>query len=166
MKKKFTHFVLIAIITLVGIEIGGGIYELMVFAPKWSASPPASFALLQGDLGLEPGIFWAPHHFAAQGMILLALILCWKDRKRRNLIWGIIGLYMILRIPTFLYFIPELGVFSTTPPEGTFSPDLAERARMWILYSWGRLGVIAGIYVLAWMALRAAKEKNVTNGAH
>jgi hypothetical protein len=142
-------------------ELGGGIYELVVFASKWSASPPQSFALLQAPLGLEPGIFWAPHHFIVQLMIIIVLFLCWKEKRRRNLILIIIGLYLVLRIPTFLYFIPELGVFSSTPPKGVFSQELADRANMWIMLSWARLGIILGVYVLFWMAMGNHKKKEV-----
>jgi hypothetical protein len=159
MKSKVIPGIFIVLITLVGIELGGGIYEGIVVASVWSSNPPQSFALLQGPLALPLGNFWAPHHLLTQIVIILALIVCWKEKKQRNLVLLMIGLYLLLRIPTFLYFIPELNVFSTTPPEGPDSPELAERASLWVWLSAGRMGIIAAVYILSWMALGHSYEK-------
>jgi hypothetical protein len=57
MRQKAGTYVLILLITLIGLELGGGIYEEIVVASMWSSSPPQSFALLQGENSLPL------HHF-------------------------------------------------------------------------------------------------------
>ncbi|ALC82916.1 MULTISPECIES: hypothetical protein [Bacillus] len=112
MRQKACTYVLVLLITLIGLELGGGIYEEIVVASVWSSSPTQSFALLQAENGLPLHHFWMPLHLISQVVILLALLLCWKEPHRRDLILTAILGYVVLRVPTFPYFIPELQSFT------------------------------------------------------
>ncbi len=153
MKNKLIYAVLIGLITMIGFELGGAVYEGVVVASQWGAHPPESFAILQGPYALPVEHFWIPLHMFVQVLIVAALVLCWKHKRVRNMIFIIVGLYLLLRIPTFLYFIPELNAFSTTEPTGAFSKELKERADLWANLSTVRTLIIASVYVLSWMAL-------------
>jgi hypothetical protein len=159
MKSTLTNAALICLITVIGFELGGAIYEGMVVASQWSAYPPVSFEILQGPYALPLSKFWVPLHLAAQFLIVVVLILCWKEKRVRNFMLVIVGLYLMLRIPTFMYFIPELGEFSTTPPTGPFSQELKDRADLWVNLSTVRTVIIASVYVLGWMALGSFKQQ-------
>lgn len=148
------------LITLLGLELGGAFYEWIVVASQWSAYPPESFVFLQGEYALPLDSFWMPLHMIVQVVIITALILCWRDKKRRNLMLLLVGLYIFLRIPTFMYFIPELEHFRTTSLTAPWTEEIQNRADKWVFLSIGRTTAIAVSYVLAWLTLnRRTKAK-------
>src|SRR5690625_7912016 len=102
---------LIMLIYGFGFELGGAFYEWIVVASQWSTYPPESFVILQGEYALPLDSFWIPLHMIVQVVIITALILCWKDKKRRNLMLLLVGLYILLRGTTFMYFILLLEYF-------------------------------------------------------
>lgn len=53
MKNKLAYLTLFITVLLFGVLNGGGIFEEIVVVPVWSASPPASFALIQKPNGLS-----------------------------------------------------------------------------------------------------------------
>lgn len=163
MKPLWMKGMLIVLITLLGFELGGAFYEWIVVASQWSAYAPNSFIVLQGEYALPLDNFWMPLHMIVQVVIVLALILCWKDRKRRSLMLIMVGLYLLLRVPTFMYFIPELEFFRTTAITSEWSQELQQRADRWVLLSIGRTTVIAISYILGWMALCRQTISKQTN---
>jgi hypothetical protein len=44
------------------IMIGGAVYEHLNIVPQWSAAPPLSLSMFQGEYGLKPGTFWMVIH--------------------------------------------------------------------------------------------------------
>jgi hypothetical protein len=153
MKQHWMKGTLIVLITLLGFELGGAFYEWIVVASQWSAYPPESFGILQGSYALPLDSFWMPLHMIVQVVIIAALILCWKDKKRRNFMLILVGLYILLRVPTFMYFIPELEYFRTTSTAAPWTQEIQDRADRWVLLSIGRTAAIAASYVLAWLTL-------------
>ncbi|MFA1821907.1 hypothetical protein ACDX78_17280 [Virgibacillus oceani] len=161
MKQSWMKGTLIVLITLLGFELGGAFYEWIVVASQWSAYPPESFGILQGAYALPLDSFWMPLHMIVQVVIITALILCWKDKKRRNLMLLLIGLYILLRVPTFMYFIPELEYFRATSTTAPWTQEIQDRADRWVLFSIGRTTAIAASYVLAWMTLNHRTKSKV-----
>ncbi len=161
MKKIYTQVVLISLITVIGLELGGAIYEWIVVASQWSAYPPVSFAVLQEPYGLPLEHFWIPLHMVAQVLIVFAVILCWKERSIRKLLLWVIGLYLLLRIPTFLYFIPELGAFTNADPSGSYSQEWKNRADLWVNLSIVRTIIVVSVYVLSWIGYNRFKSLTV-----
>ena len=70
--------------------VGGGLYEHLVLTPLWSASPPASFAIIQPGTGVPLQQFWMPVHAAITLCLLLSLALTWRQVEVRRLL--LIGL--------------------------------------------------------------------------
>lgn len=159
MRNKLASIALMLLITVIGLELGGALYEGIVVASQWSAAPPVSLAILQGPFGLPLSNFWIPVHMTAQVLIVAVIILCWKDNRRRKLVLVVTGLYLLLRVPTFLYFIPELEAFTNTPAEGAFSQELKSRADLWVNLSTVRTLIIASVYVLCWTALGIFRQQ-------
>lgn len=161
MKQKVIHVMVIGLISILGLELGGAIYEGVVVASQWSENPPESFAILQEPYALPVEHFWIPLHMIVQILIVGLLILCWPYKKVRNLVLLIVGLYLLLRVPTFLYFIPELNVFSTTEPAAPFSKELKERADLWVNLSIIRTMIISCVYALSWLILSRFKQQKI-----
>ena len=44
------------------IMIGGAVYEHLNVVPQWSAAPPVSLSMFQGEYGLNPELFWMSIH--------------------------------------------------------------------------------------------------------
>jgi hypothetical protein len=88
--------------------VGGGLYEHMVLMPLWAASPPSSLAMIQPGTGVPLQEFWIPVHVAITVCLLVSLILAWK--ARRFLLIGL-GSYVIMRVWSGLFFIPEMLAF-------------------------------------------------------
>src|SRR5438067_1508940 len=66
--------------------IGGGLYEHIVLTPIWSASPPASFAIIQPGTGVPLQRFWIPAHAAITIFVILSLTLTWRHAEVRRLL--------------------------------------------------------------------------------
>jgi hypothetical protein len=111
--------------------IGGGLYEALVVNPQWSASPPASFVLIQPDTGVPLQHFWMPVHAALTLLSLAALVLAWRQRQVRR--WLLVGLasYWLMRAWSFAYFIPEMLAFQQVPLDSAPTPELLERVASW-----------------------------------
>jgi hypothetical protein len=153
MKNKLAFLTLFITVLLFGVLNGGGLFEEIVVAPVWSASPPTSFALIQAPNGLSLISFWIPFHIAANIFLIVALILNWRIKIRRNYLLIVLGLYMVIRVATFAYFAPEIIVFENTPAQGAFSPEFAARAEQWTILSWFRTIGEIGIYILLLLAI-------------
>lgn len=152
MREKFAFLTLFITVLLFGVVNGGGLYEEMIVAPVWSASPPESLALIQPPDGLTLTNFWIPFHIAANIFLIIALVMNWKEKKRRTYLLVVLGLYAIIRAVTFAYFAPEIMAFENTPAQGPFSPELAARAELWTM-SWLRTIGEIGINILILLAL-------------
>jgi hypothetical protein len=153
MKNKFALLTLFITILLFGVLNGGGLFEEIVVAPVWSASPPASFSLIQEPNGLTLTNFWIPFHISANIFLIIALVLNWQYIKRRNYLLAVLGLYIVIRVATFAYFAPEIIAFENIPAEGPFSPELADRAEQWTTLSRLRGVGEIGINILLLLAL-------------
>ena len=95
--------------------IGGGLYEHMVLMPLWATSPPSSFAMIQPGTGVPLQGFWIPVHVAITVFLLFSLGLAWKERKARRFLLIGLGSYVIMRLWSGLFFIPEMLAFQKVP---------------------------------------------------
>lgn len=166
MKSRFAFLSLIITVLLFGVLNGGGLYEEIIIAPVWSASPPTSLALIQEPNGLTLIDFWIPFHIGANIFLIIALILNWQTYKLRSYLLVVLCIYLIIRVATFAYFAPEIIAFENTFAEGPDDPELAARVKRWIMLSWFRTIGEIGINIILLMAIiqpRARKESKLTN---
>jgi hypothetical protein len=153
MKAKLATVVLFLAGFLAAMELGGSFYEGLVVYPAWGSSPPASLALLQGANGVDSAPFWIAIHVSLEIALIAALALNWRAPRRRTLILVGLGIHILVRAWTFLYFVPEIAHFMAIPPEGPFSPELAARVSRWETLGWARRALIAATGVVLLLAL-------------
>ena len=98
MKANLAKWSLILLCFFMAGAIGGGFYEHIVFMPLWSASPPASFSVIQPGTGVPLQTFWIPVHAGITIFVLLSLFSAWKDIKARRLLLVGLASYIIMRV--------------------------------------------------------------------
>jgi hypothetical protein len=131
MKNPLTRSCLVLLCFSSAAAIGGGLYESVVMNPQWSASPPASFAIIQPDTGVPFQRFWMPVHGAITLLSLAALVLTWRDRTARRWMMTGVASYWAMRTWSFLFFIPEMLAFQQISVDSAPTPELLERVASW-----------------------------------
>ena len=138
MKANLAKWSLILLCFFMAGAIGGGFYEHIVFMPLWSASPPASFSVIQPGTGVPLQTFWIPVHTGITIFVLLSLFAAWKDIKARRLLLVGLASYITMRVWSGLFFIPEMLAFQRVPVTSPPSLELSARVARWIYWSWFR----------------------------
>lgn len=118
--------------------IGGGIYESTVVSPLWRKSPPSSFAIIQPGTGVPLQRFWIPVHSAITVFALVALAVTWRDVPVRRMLLIGIASYVVMRLWSAFYFIPEMLAFQKVPLDAAPSTELTRRVSRWTFLSWFR----------------------------
>ncbi len=57
---------------------GAQIFETLLIVPAWTAAPPASLGMFQGDHRLDFKTFWIAFHSIHELTFILALVFCWR----------------------------------------------------------------------------------------
>jgi ubiquinone/menaquinone biosynthesis C-methylase UbiE len=140
---------------LMALTLGGGLYETIVVDPAW----PANVALIQpGRGGVDRKVFWGLIHGALTVALPLALWALWRRPGVRGWLLVATGIYVAVRVWSFLYFIPLALRFEAA--EGMADPLMSE-APLWVLLSPIRnVLALAGVAAL-WLAalgLRPARK--------
>ena len=130
--------------------IGGGLYEHIVLTPIWSKSPPSSFAIIQPTTGVPLQRFWIPVHGTITLFIILSLVMTWSDMTVRRLLLVAMASYIVMRVWSFLFFIPEMLAFQKVPLDSAPSSELAARVARWTFWTWFRepLDIISFLFSL------------------
>jgi hypothetical protein len=138
MKIRLAKWALIFLCFSMAGAIGGGLYEHIVLIPLWSPSPPSSFSVIQPGTGVPLQRFWIPVHAAITIFILLSLFVTWKEGKVRRLLLTGVASYLVMRVWSALFFIPEMLEFQKVPLDSPPSADLSARVASWIFWTWFR----------------------------
>jgi len=122
---------------------GAQIFETTVIVPKWTASPPTSFRMLNG---INLKTFWIVTHSIHEITFILAIIFCWKLDPVRNWLLLLVVIHLAVRTWTLAYFAPNIIEFQkiadTTVGTGT---DLFNRANIWRNLNYLRVGIFIAI---------------------
>jgi hypothetical protein len=145
-----------------GIGLGAKLFDLVVLAGAWSASPPASFALLPygKNYPIDPGDFFIPLSALIAIGSIGALIAGRKERAVRVWLWLGVVCFLIIWALTPTVFWPMIGELYNTAT-GKISPTAeqsVELARRWLVWDWIRVGLIAGGFIATVRALSARNE--------
>lgn len=134
----------------VALMLGGGIFESVVICPQWRANPPASFRIIQKSTGVPLQRFWIPVHVAITVLMIGAIASNWRFPQRRPLLLIAAGSYIIMRLWSALYFIPEMLRFQKVPLEDAATPELLSRVTRWTTLTWFRepLDIITQVCLL------------------
>ena len=146
--------------------IGGAVYEHLNMVPTWSAAPPLSLSMFQGEYGLKPETFWMLIHPVNIALFAITLLLHWRT-TRRTVVLSVFSLYVVVLLITGLYFVPELISIMTTPFSPTTDPGLTQRASLWETLSLVRLGalLLMAVFLFLGLAKPAAKLSSSNVGA-
>jgi hypothetical protein len=130
--------------------IGGGIYESVVINPMWRKAPPASFAIIQPGTGVPLQRFWIPVHVAITVFVLAALGTTWRDVPVRRMLLVGVASYVVMRVWSGFYFIPEMLSFQKVALDAAPSAELSGRVSRWTFLTLFRepLDIIS---FLAWL---------------
>lgn len=159
MTKSFSNILhILASIAFITI-IGAAIYEHAAVVPMWSAAPPYSLSMFQGEYGLQAGNFWKPVHPVAILLLVAALITSWRLPQRRPLLITFVG-YVLILIITGIYFVPELLSITTSAYSTAVSDDLTSRAKTWEVLSLVRLGALLVLAVVLLNGLGVKTKEN------
>jgi hypothetical protein len=134
----------------VALMLGGGIYESVVICPQWRANPPASFRIIQQSTGVPLQRFWIPVHVAITVLMIGAVTSNWGYSQRRDLLLIGAGSYIVMRLWSAVYFIPEMLCFQKVPLESAATPELLSRVKRWTTLTWLRepLDIITQVCLL------------------
>ena len=123
------------------IVIGGAVYEHLTVVPAWTAAPPKSLSMFQGEYGLKPEPFWKMIHPVNLILFALSLVLHWRSARKKTIL-VVFSSYFSILVITAIYFVPELIAITSTPFSATVDADLVQRAKMWETLSLVRLSVL------------------------
>jgi hypothetical protein len=138
MKTRLAQWSLILLCFSMAGAIGGGLYESIVLTPLWSASPPSSFSIIQPGTGVPLQRFWIPVHVAITVFVLLALVLTWRDIAVCRFLLVALFSYIVLRVWSGWFFIPEMLAFQQVPLDSAPSAELSARVSAWTFWTWFR----------------------------
>ncbi len=135
------------------VALGGGLFESTVLGPLWSRSPPGSFAIVQPGTGVPLQRFWIPVHTVITLAFIASLVAAWRERAVRRLLLIGLGSYVVMRVWSGLYFIPEMLVFQKVPLDSAPSAELSARVSSWTFWTWFREPLDIVSFLCALLAL-------------
>ena len=156
MKALVAQWSLILLCCSIAAALGGGFYESFVLIPLWSKSPPSSFAIIQPGTGVPLQRFWIPVHVAITLFIILALVMTWSEPTVRRLLLVALVSYIVMRVWSGLFFIPEMLAFQKVPLDEAPSAALAARVAKWTFWTWFRepldlIAFVCALWALYWL---------------
>ena len=160
-RQRMTQFFLWMSVLGWGIGLGAKLFDLLVVAGAWGATPPASFVLLPYGprYPIDPGDFFQPLSAAMALGVVGALICGWKvPAQLRFWLWfGVIvfGIIWAITPSVFWPMINELYAISTGKIAASGETAIS-LARRWVVWDWFRVSLIAGGFIASVQAIKLA----------
>jgi len=131
-----------------GVGLGAKLFDLLVVAGAWSATPPASFALLPYGprFPMNPGDFFQPLSAVMAIGILGSLISGWRRPVQlRFWLWLGVIMFLVIWAITPTVFWPMIHQLYGTATGKIVASDVESirLARRWIIWDWFRVALIA-----------------------
>lgn len=142
------------------IVIGGATYEHLAVVPVWASAVPASLSMFQGEYALAASAFWIPIHPVTLALLSIAMILNWRNERRKHIL-AVIGGYLLILAATFVYFVPELMTLTQTQYSTAVDRELTFRANRWEFLSLVRLGALMILAVVLLFGLTKSAERRL-----
>jgi hypothetical protein len=153
-----------------GIGLGAKLFDLLVVAGAWSASPPESFALLPYGprFPINPGDFFQPLSAVMALGLLGAVISGWRAPLQiRFRLWLGVIMFLIIWAITPTVFWPMIRELYGSA-KGRIShtdAELVQLAHRWIVWDWFRVSLIAVGFIASVQALSLPAISNGPNQA-
>jgi hypothetical protein len=158
-------YALFPVVVFWGTLLGGIVYSHLVYFPVYLSNLPESAVVVNGPYGLNEVRFWATIHPLLILSLIIALVLNWKFKERRNLILISSSVYAVVLVISYLYFIPELVAFAQSPKSGIPPAEWFARSQRWQYLSWIRGAACFLSFIPLLFALtKAERSKTATVG--
>lgn len=127
---------------------GAQIFETAAVVPKWSASPPESFALIRGPHGINLKAFWIIFHSIHEITFFIALYFCWKIDPVKNWLLLLLGIHFAVRVWTLVYFAPNIIEFQKISTDDSITyDDLTAKTTLWRSLNYIRVAIFIGVSI-------------------
>ena len=158
--KHFKEFIHALLCLSFSIIVGAGLYEHLALWPNAYSAPPKSLSMFQGDYGINAGAFWQMIHPITLLLFIITLIVFWKTRRRKYILYPFLG-YIIVLVITAFYFVPELIDINTTTYDTSVDPELLQRASLWETLSIVRLISMAILAIILSLGLTKSNTRSL-----
>jgi hypothetical protein len=143
-------------VTLLGLDLGAGLYETRVVVPHWEAAFVAGAAGTEAafQIGREAGVRWWIGITPTLGLVaLLALATAYRSAAP-NRAWRLAasGLELVIVVTTLTYFAPTI-VRLLDPARTVPGPQAAVELHTWMALNWGRAAATAAAWGASLRAL-------------
>lgn len=126
---------------------GAQIFETAVIVPKWTASPPQSFKILQGTYGIDLKTFWIVIHSIHEITFIIAIIFCWKIEPIRNGLLVLFAIHFAVRVWTLMYFAPNIIDFQKITSLTESASSLIQRVNQWRILNYIRIAIFIAVSI-------------------
>jgi len=127
---------------------GAQIFETAAIVPKWSASPPESFALIRGPHGINLKAFWIIFHSIHEITFFIALYFCWKIDPIKNWLLLLLVIHFAVRVWTLVYFAPNIIEFQKISSDDSIPyDDLTAKTALWRNLNYIRVSIFIGVSI-------------------
>lgn len=147
-------------IVLWGTLLGGIAYSHLVFFPPYLSGLPNSAVIVNGPYALQDSTFWTIIHPLLILSLILTLILNWKLRARRKLVFISLVVYVLMLAISLIYFVPELMAFQRSPESSLSPAEWLARGQRWQRLSWIRGALCYLAFIPLLLALTKQAEVN------
>ncbi|MFL6514035.1 MAG: anthrone oxygenase family protein [Chthoniobacterales bacterium] len=153
-----------------GIGLGGKLFDLLIVAGAWDASPPGSLALLPYGprFPMNPGDFCQPLSIVMAVSVVAALVCGWKAARQIRLwLWLPVLMFLIIWAITPTVFWPMIRELYRSSIGKTSHTDaeLVQLVRRWMIWDWFRASLIAVGFLASVRAIILAGTANRSNQA-
>ena len=141
MKNKILKWVLFAFTLILGIYIGGGLFEAVVIVPVWSASAEAARYWGSNPLSAVEGArFFLVAAPLSALLALVTLVLGWNAPQPMRF-WLRLGtgMFFAMFIATIGFYVPEqLAIKGPTMVRELSDGEIMSRASRWVMLNYFR----------------------------
>jgi hypothetical protein len=155
---RLRNFSLLLTIVLWATVLGAIVYSHIVFFPAYLSALPDSAVIVHGPYALHDERFWTLIHPLLILSLIITLLMNWKLKKRRGLIAISVGIYGCALVSTFLYFVPELMAFLSSPESTVSRVEWFARGQRWQHLSWLRGAMMYVGFIPLLLALVESRE--------
>ena len=147
---------------VLGIYLGGGIFETVVIVPMWSASADAARYFNQNPLSaFNTGNFFFIVAPLSTLLSIVTLIAGWHTEQPVRF-WVRLAIipFLIIFLTTAFYFVPEQLAIKGAPAQSLSDAELTARASRWVMLNWIRFSLAFSIWGATLLALGLAYRQS------
>lgn len=147
------NLTLMALITSCFLQVGGGLFAILVVVNTIIEAPPRSFAILEGAYRYDSSAFWETLPPITAILFVIALIANWKT-TRRMFVVAAFALFILGGLLAGFFSEPEFARITEAGYRDMVDPELQSRARSWYALDWAVWSVTltAGLTLLLALA--------------